>query len=200
MANEIELKYALSDKIAPEQVFSAVSEYIVGEIKTLEMHSKYFDTRDNFLYLSRASLRLRHENEKSVVTVKTPKSSAGALSRRGEWQVEAESIPNALPYLEKEGCPANILTIAREELCTVAEFCFTRRCAHIKTNQFEAELCVDIGYLSPDGIKKAPLREVEVELISGDITALCTFGEDLSKRFSMRSETLSKLTRARNLK
>lgn len=200
MANEIELKYSLSEGIPPEQVFSAVSEYIISEIKTLEMHSKYFDTRDNFLYLSRASLRLRRENEKCVVTVKTPKSSEGALSRRGEWQVEAESISDALTYLEKEGCPANILTIAREELCTVAEFCFTRRFAHIKTNQFEAELCVDIGYLSPNGIKKAPLREVEIELISGDVNALCKFGDDLSKRFSMRSETLSKLTRARNLK
>ncbi len=200
MANEIELKYALSEKIAPEQVFSTVSEYIIGEIKNIEMHSKYFDTKNNFLYLSRASLRLRRENDKSVVTVKTPKGADGALSHRGEWQVEAESIADALPHLEKEGCPEHVLTLAKEELCIVAEFCFTRRCAHIKTNRFEAELCVDIGYLSPDGVKKAPLYEVEIELISGDVAALCKFGEDLSKRFSMRSETLSKLTRARNLK
>lgn len=199
MASEIELKYALGENITPQEIFSAVSESI-GQIKTVEMHSKYFDTEDNFLSLARTSLRLRRENEISVVTVKTPKSSNGALALRGEWQVEADSISDALPLLEKQGCPEIVLKLAEEKLCTVAEFCFTRKVAHIKTDKFEAELCVDIGYLSPDGVKKKPLRELEIELISGDIEALCRFGETLCDKFSMRPEPLSKLTRARNLK
>ena len=200
MASEIELKYALSQDLTTEDIFSSVSDFFCGEIKTLKMHSIYFDTKDNLLATSRTSLRLRRENDLSVVTVKTPKSSDGALASRGEWQVEAESVPLAISLLSETDCPEIIFKLSEEDLIVVAEFSFTRKMAYIKTELFEAELCVDIGYLSPDGVLKAPLNELEIELKSGNISALCAFGNELCSKFNLKPERLSKLTRARNLK
>ena len=200
MANEIELKYALPYDFSESEIFSSVSGLIYGDIKTIEMHSIYFDTKDNLLAASRTSLRLRRENDLSVVTVKTPKDSSGALANRGEWQVEADSISSALPELSKTDSPEIIFSFSENELVVVAEFSFTRKMAYVKAADFEAELCVDIGYLSPDGKLKAPLCELEIELKSGDVSALCKFGDELCTKFSLKPEFLSKLTRARNLK
>ena len=200
MASEIELKYALPYDLSPEEIFSSVADLIYGEIKNIEMHSIYFDTKDNLLAKSRTSLRLRSENDLSVVTVKTPKKSSGALASRGEWQVCAASISSALPLLSETDCPEIVFSVSENELTVVAEFSFTRKMANIKTPSFEAELCVDIGYLSPDGKLKAPLNEVEIELKSGDVAALCALGDKLCAKFSLKPEHMSKLTRARNLK
>lgn len=200
MASEIELKYALPYDLSPEDIFSSVSDLIYGEVETIEMHSVYFDTKDSLLANSCTSLRLRRENDISVVTVKTPKSSDEALASRGEWQVEAENISSALSTLSETDCPKIIFTLSEDALLVVAEFCFTRKMAYIKTDSFEAELCVDIGYLSPDGKLKTPLNELEIELKSGDVAALCAFGDELCSKFNLKPERLSKLTRARNLK
>ncbi len=200
MASEIELKYALPCNLSPENIFASVLDLICDDVKTIEMHSVYFDTRDNSLATSRTSLRLRRENDISVVTVKTPKSSTGAFSSRGEWQVEAESLSSAIAQLSKTDCPEIIFNLSEDDLIVVAEFSFTRKMAYVKTARFEAELCVDIGYLSPDGKLKSPLNELEIELKSGDISALCAFGNELCSRFNLKPEHMSKLTRARNLK
>ncbi len=200
MASEIELKYALPYGLSPDEIFSSVSGLICGDIKTIEMHSIYFDTKENSLANSRTSLRLRRENGECVVTVKTPKQSNGALASRGEWQVKAESISSAIPLLSKTDCPEIIFKLSENELIIVAEFSFTRKLAYIKTDSFEAELCVDIGYLSPDGKLKMPLSELEIELKSGDVSSLCAFGDELCAKFSLKPERMSKLTRARNLK
>ena len=199
MASEIELKYALPHNLSLNEIFSSVADLICDE-QTIEMHSIYFDTKDNLLASSRTSLRLRRENDVSVVTVKTPKKSNGALASRGECQVCANSISAALPLLSETDCPEIIFNLSEDELTVVAEFSFTRKMAYIKTASFEAELCVDMGYLSPDGKLKAPLNELEIELKSGDVSSLCTFGNELCTKFNLKPERLSKLTRARNLK
>lgn len=198
MSSEIELKFSLSDKFSPSDVFNRLS--LASPIREITMKSTYFDTEDNLLGKIQASLRHRMENETSVFTIKTPFGSKGALTQRGEWQVESEDLTEALPLLLSSGAPKEVLDLANAPLITVAEFEFMRKCALVTTDSFSAELCVDIGYLSPDGVKKTPLREVEIELIEGDISALCKFGEDLKEKFSLIPQSLSKLVRARNLK
>lgn len=198
MSKEIELKYSMPENLSADQVFDSIT--LDSEIREIRMKSTYFDTKNNLLGFTKTSLRHRMENDVSVFTVKTPLGGSGALAQRGEWQVEAKNLDDALPKLLEQGVPEDVIAIAKTPLVTVAEFEFVRKCAQIKTAVFSAELCVDIGYLSPDGVKKAPLREIEIELISGDVDALCAYGEGLKARFSLAPQTLSKLARARNLK
>lgn len=198
MSSEIELKYSMPETLSPETVFESITLH--SEIKEIKMKSTYFDTEENLLGKLRASLRNRLENNTSVFTIKTSQSKNGALATRGEWQVEAETFDDAFPLLLEKGAPKEILAISMGPLKTIAEFEFVRKCAQIKTEDFSAELCVDIGYLSPDGVKKTPLREVEIELIAGDVSALGAFGKEFSRKLGLTPQSLSKLSRARNLK
>ena len=197
MSCETELKYQMPETLQVEEVWAHIGRAYSEKIL---MKSTYFDTKNNLLGFIKASLRHRMENDVSVYTVKTTMSKSGALASRGEWQVEALTLNEALPKLSAIGAPEDVLTLAKEELKTIAEFEFTRHSGIIEGDGFKADLCVDIGYLSPDGIKKAPLREVELELLDGDVDALCAYGEKFAKALNLTPQSLSKLSRARNLK
>ena len=70
----------------------------------IRMQTTYYDTEDGLLEKNRWMLRLRTENERSVVTMKTP----GEGHTRGEWEVESEYLDEALPALAKLGAPEAI--------------------------------------------------------------------------------------------
>lgn len=202
MSCEIELKLKIPDDVSSSEILEnpLISKHLVTSPEKIEMKSTYFDTAENALGRARASIRTRLENGNSVVTLKCAKSSDGALARRGEWEVCADSVEAALPELAKTDAPREILNLVEKStLITVAQFSFLRETAVLDCGDFSAHICVDIGYLSSDGIKKTPLRELELELISGDEGALRTMGTLLCTTFSMCEERLSKLTRARNL-
>lgn len=59
----------------------------------IRMQTTYYDTEDGLLEKNRWMLRLRTENERSAVTMKTP----GEGHTRGEWEVESEYLDEALP-------------------------------------------------------------------------------------------------------
>ena len=78
----------------------------------LRMQTTYYDTEDGALEKNRWMLRLRTENDRSVVTMKTP----GAGHTRGEWEVESEYLDEALPALAKLGAPEAIGRLDAEAL------------------------------------------------------------------------------------
>ena len=202
MSREIELKYKIPTSVSATEILenSQISKYFNEEPHEIEMFSTYFDTAENALGNARSSVRIRTENGVSVITLKCALSSDGALARRGEWEVHADSVNSAIPELLEKGAPENLLSIIEKaELFPIAQFAFTRKTVPLSHPDFSAHLCVDDGYLSNDGVKKQSLHELELELISGDETSLRAMGEALCKLFSLSPEPASKLTRARNL-
>lgn len=198
MSCEIELKYNLPENLTETDVFAAADN--PSPIEEIKMVCTYLDTEENTLGKTMASLRHRIENDRSVFTVKTPGTEKGAYAERGEWEVEAECLNDALPLLLSAGVDEYIIENAKNPLVTVAKFEYVRKCAKVGNDRFSAELCVDMGYLSPDGIRRIPLREVELELIDGDPAALFEYGAALEAKLSLTPEHRSKLFRARNLK
>ena len=96
--------------------------------------------------------------------------------------------------------PADILqTLAGQALCVIAQFSFTRHCAPVRMHTLRATLCVDLGFLSPDGVNKAPLRELELELSEGEISSLRALGDTLAEAFSLTPEPRAKLCRAQEV-
>ena len=193
MAKEIELKYSIPNIAIAEKILS--SEMIVAELAApvfeINMSSVYYDTDDRRLIKAKISLRRRQENDEVVYTVKTPQFSDGELSSRGEWQVNADSIEDALLKLQSCGAPDKLFKLLENAaLVPCAEVSFVRKTAPLK---FGADLCVDVGTFGA-----IPFAELELELHpNGLIDDLTAFGARCAREFSLKPEPLSKFSRAR---
>ena len=188
MAIEIELKFA-----AEESAFEGLLAES-GDWTRYEMATTYYDAPDATLGKLRWTLRRRFENGVSVCTIKTPHAGGG----RNEFEVECGDILEAIPRLIEMGAPAELGAYTAhgvEEVCAAR---FTRMAGKIVLSGAEAELALDKGELLGGG-KTLPFVEVEVELKSGDLSAVNAYAEALAKRFDLRPEPKSKYKRALTL-
>lgn len=161
----------------------------------VKMEITYFDTADGALAEKRWMLRLRKENERTVITLKTD----GAGHSRGEWETEAELLADGLQKLLALGAPEEVKTLSDRELLPLCGAQYTR----ILTNLFlddgtKCELCGDVGEVFANG-KRAPLCELELELKEGSEEELLAFGKTLMQTYRVREGTKSKYARARAL-
>ena len=73
---------------------------------------------------------------------------------------------------------------------------FTRNTAVVRFEDgSEAELALDTGILSGNG-RIATLRELELELLSGSEEQMLEFAQDLTHRYQLVAQPLSKFARA----
>lgn len=186
MGLEYERKYT-ADEHTLQKIHASLSEppYV------LQMETTYYDTADSTLSRQKITLRRRFENSISVCTLKTPAGSIG----RGEFQVEADCIENAVPILCKLSGLAELENIAQKGLLPVCGAKFTRIARKIPFGSSLLEVALDQGVLLGGG-KELPLYEVEVELLSGDTKDADLYGALLSAKFSLQEETKSKFRRA----
>ena len=188
MAIEIELKFA-AEESAFEGLLLESSEWT-----RYEMATTYYDTPDARLGGLYWTLRRRFENGVSVCTIKTPYKGLG----RNEFEVECGDIMEAIPQLVAMGAPKELLVYTVngvEEVCAAR---FTRMAGKITLDGAEAELALDKGELLGGG-NVLPFVEVEVELKSGDLSAVAAYGEKLAKQFNLHPERKSKYKRALTL-
>ena len=161
----------------------------------IRMQTTYYDTEDGLLEKNRWMLRLRTENERSVVTMKTP----GEGHTRGEWEVESEYLDEALPALAKLGAPEAIGRLDAEALLPVCGAKFTRITAELTLDGgTRCAVCGDVGELTGGG-KKQLLCELELELTEGSEQVMQAYADALMAQFHLSEQPLSKLQRARAL-
>ena len=184
MGREFELKYA-----ATEQVQAAI-EAEFGAFETVAMQTTYYDTPDCALSARHITLRRRMENGVSVCTLKTPTGGLG----RGEWELECDSIEDAIPELCKlSGWDLEaVLSSGTVPVCGAR---FTRRFCTVDLSQCTVEIALDRGVLLGGG-REIPLCEVEVELKSGSEEAAVDFAARLAQKYSLEAEFKSKFRRA----
>ncbi|NLG53471.1 MAG: CYTH domain-containing protein [Clostridiales bacterium] len=199
MGKEIELKYAIIEPLSPETLFGLpeISRYISEKPVCTNMLSIYYDTSYGLLAKYGGSLRLRRENEASVVTFKSGRRVSGALSQKNEWQVNAPSLSSGIPLLIDAGAPRDILeTILVSGACELARVEFTRYAAKLCVDEsLIFELCHDTGFFIKSNKKKG-FSEIELELIRGDVKKLMQFGALLEQTLIIKPEQKSKLARA----
>lgn len=188
MGREFELKYSA----APDQQAAILAAF--PGLTPIEMETTYYDTPARDLSARRWTLRRRYENGRSVCTVKTP-APGGA---RGEWELEAADIRQAIPELCKLGAPEDLLSLTAGGLIPVCGARFTRFAGLVETDDCTLELALDRGVLL-GGEKSCPLCEVEVELKSGSEAAAVAFAQTLAARFSLTVQPNSKYRRALEL-
>ncbi len=190
MGMELEWKFS-----ADEAALARVQSEIAADWRTIEMESRYYDTPTRALSARRWTLRLRQENGKAVVCLKTPRKGRG----RGEWEVSCGNISEAIGPLLDQGAPEELPELlaeqALEQVCTAH---FTRRAALLERDGTSFELALDLGELTGGG-KSLPLCEVEVEHKSGESGVSEAFASSLAARFRLREEERSKFQRALSL-
>ena len=163
MAVETELKFRV-----PAQKLRSLAEGKVpgGEIGAREetnLASTYFDTPRRKLRRHGLSLRVRHNGDKHIQTIK---SAPGAQFGRGEWETEIEGD---VPDLSKVGgTPLKpfVSKKLRRSLKPVFETSVHRITLPIRMKASEIELVVDRGKLIA-GQRATPIEELELELKKG---------------------------------
>ena len=186
MGTEFELKYR-----APHpQVLDAILEG--SSPVTYQRATTYFDTPDRAFSARKWTVRVRQENERSVVTCKTP----GANNCRGEWDTDGAHPLEALAALVSKGAPGELLEI--RDLIPVCGARFTRRAVTVDLGDAVAELACDLGCLTGGG-KECPLCEVEVELKSGNPDTVVRYAETIARKSHLEPEPKSKFQRANAL-
>lgn len=188
MGREFEFKYSCT-----EAAFAALRADFEG-LMPIEMETTYYDTFDGRLGNNRWTLRRRYENGKSVCTLKTPSPDGG----RGEWEVEALSIMEAIPKLVQLGAPMDLMAYCVSGVAPVCGARFTRLAKVIEIPGATVELALDRGVLTGNG-KEMPLLEVEVELKDGSDNAATAFALELAKKYGLNPEHRSKYRRSLGL-
>jgi inorganic triphosphatase YgiF len=189
MGIEFELKYS-----ATPECQQAIREEYLGAWQRISMETTYYDTPTADLAALRYTLRRRFENGVSVCTVKTP---AGAIGR-GEWEVNCDTIEEAIEKLCKLGAPENLIDLTRKGLKPVCGARFTRQALTVEIPGGTAELALDKGILFAAD-REIPICEVEVELKDGSVEEVALFAGLLAQKYGLQPEKKSKFQRAKAL-
>lgn len=195
---EIEIKLRADTRLAAEAAFFDEETLpSQDEAQHIIMNTAYYDDPAGGFAARRQTLRLRRENGRGGVTFKT----APAGLRRLELEADAESIEaGAAALLAMDALPESArASLARGVFVPVCGAAFSRDTRRCRFEDAEIDLCLDRGILFR-GDAKAPLLELELELIRGSEEALSHAAEALMARWPLTPLSLSKQQRAMELK
>lgn len=155
------------------------------------MHTLYFDTPNHLLRARRMTFRQRMENDVMIYTLKVP-SPRG----RHEHEVELTDTPEAaftqLCHLSGQ---TELLPLAQSGLIPVGEVKFHRIAHFYYYDDALVELDLDRGeFISKDG--NVPFTEVEVELRRGPYKRMWKVAMEVSQKYDLDANSLSKYARA----
>lgn len=194
---EIEYKWNLPRKKTLKKLIE--DELTDESMKTahqIHMHATYYDTSDRYIHRKRGSLRLRQEGDKSVCSLKISQKDPDGYRIRHEFEVSAKDIAEGLNLLPTVGAPKDICEkFLSKKLRPTCETYFNRCAYVIEDKKFSAELAVDEGELRNHGLT-APISEIELEYISGDLEAFHKYARKLQDKYELQVEPRSKHSRA----
>lgn len=197
---EVELKLALAPQ-GPAAL--AQHPHLASQPASKQsLTNTYFDTPQGDLAKARIALRLRQVDGQVLQTVKTAGQGGGGLSERQEWewqvadpQLDLASLAELPPF---QGELSGVLDALAPKLSTD----FTRRSWQLKEGsqgqESHIELVLDEGEISSGGYR-TPIREVELELKSGEPEALWALALILAEQVPLRPSDSSKAFRGNAL-
>lgn len=185
MGKEFELKF----KASPAVLEALEAAY--GSFTPIVMETTYYDTPDRKLGKLRWTLRRRFENGASICCLKTP----GSNLVRGEWEAESPDMTEGLKALCAMDVPEQFPELVKDGLVEVCGARFTRKAKCIHYGETSIELALDQGVFLGGGREQA-FSEIEAELKSGSRAEIEAYGDELSRKYSLETETVSKFERA----
>jgi len=193
MGDETELKF----EVAPQDLQKLKAARIPnrGTPKEKNLVSVYFDSPKHKLARNGVSLRVRHNSNKRIQTVKAG-GRDGSITR-GEWQHE---IKGDIPDLRKaHGTPLSpLLTKKLKRKLPLFETRIHRASIPIRKNGSRIEVALDNGQIRA-GWQSAPISELELELKHGRASDAFKLARALAKRVPTTLSLKSKAERGYEL-
>jgi inorganic triphosphatase YgiF len=168
MAREIELKLLL-DAEAERRLREALAAAVAGEPTRQKLHAIYFDTASRALAARRIALRIRKEGRRWVQTAKAGSGIVAGLSSPIEAECAAPGGRLSLDAIPDPDLRETVMAAVGDDAVEpVCETVIERTKARV-AGPFGGvvEVAVDVGEIRA-GDAVAPIREAELELISGD--------------------------------
>jgi inorganic triphosphatase YgiF len=162
--------------------------------RAARLQSFYYDTEQGDLHRHKMSLRMRAQRRGYVMTLKYDGGFPGGLFERGEIEVftTAETPDPALFGPEFSAAIAAATGGGRLALAYETDI---RRITHVMASESsEIELAFDAGFIIAGG-RRLPVREIEMELKSGNPEDLFRLGIQLAENFPVRLGTQAKSER-----
>jgi inorganic triphosphatase YgiF len=174
---------------------------------TIALANVYFDTPDLQLARAKSALRLRRTPDQWLQTYKTVGQSTAGLHSRFEWEMPVAGdkldIDAMLTTCGDEDA-RRALKNAAADLIPLFRTDFSRVFWNIEHDGAKIEAALDLGEVSAvvDGDKrKATISELELELKSGDESALSTLSAELRGAFpDLEPDDISKAQRGYRLR
>ena len=174
---EVELKLW----VAPEDIAAVLNNpRFAGSLHDptrATLDSVYFDSKDRFLRDHGLTLRVRHDGDKRVQTIKSADSGVG-LFERSEWE---ETIENDQPDISRvrDTALGQILTDeVGKELKPVFETRIERTAYHLNGNGADIIFAIDEGKILASDSSQ-PVSEIELELRQGSPADLFKIARDI---------------------
>lgn len=194
MAEEIEMKLAVPSAVSLDEV-RAVCSFLAGDGgRNIKMKARYFDTEDGAMQASRLAYRTREENGRWVATLKGSGTSEGGLHRRMEIEREVAGGEVDLTVFDGTEAEKLLMPYRDAKLIPIVETNFTRTCWIVADAAAKIEIALDEGEIIAAG-RSVPIREMELELKSGDEDALSILSSWLQKQLGVIEEDQSKFAR-----
>lgn len=192
MSREFELKLGLGPKQF-ERMAQLFGARAVARSSTRRLKSVYFDTPDHGLAARRVALRVRHDGERRVQTIKTEQGDRQGYAR-GEWERELAGDRPELSELPDAGEASRLLAGAavQERLEPVFVTDFERSEWLLDLGGGTEVTCtLDRGEVR-SGSRSRTIREAELELKSGRAAEVFEFARRLHSTASFCLEPRSK--------
>ena len=192
MANEVELKFDVEAGGAASVRAAPALAATLSEATALE--TVYFDTSDGALRRAGFSLRVRRSGQRHVQTVKRKRGKAAGLFIRQEWETDVGGLELDHDALRRSPVKKLLESLPADALVPLIRCRFRRTSWLIADKNSRIEVVLDEGQVE-SGRAKAPLLELELELLAGKPRRLFVLAEELGRAVPLRLGVLSKAER-----
>ena len=142
-----------------------------------ELKSVYFDSDSRLLHDHGFTLRVRHDGDKRIQTVKAVSNSAGYFER-SEWEQVIEGDRPDLTLVKDTALGAVLVNEADEAVKPVFETLIKRTAYHLNGNSADVIMAIDQGKIVATG-SSLPVSEVELELKRGNPADVFKIARDI---------------------
>lgn len=154
--------------------------------------SLYYDTPDGALRRAGFALRVRRSGRRYIQTIKRGTGPEAGLFVRQEWESE---VPGFAPDLDAvEASPLRRRLGAVDGLVPLIRTRVRRTAWQVRHHDAWIEVALDEGSVAGGGTR-APLAELELELLNGQPAAIFDLAEEIAAHAPLRLGVLNKLDR-----